>query len=349
MDDVAECGHRVVVFVHNGGRGWDPVTLMASLLARLMEARLVQLTWTREPSLHAKLAAFLPRLRRRDADVLLIACQPGHLQWALGDGRRRPQYGRLSAWVIDSFWTERIPHVARRGAFDHLFVTDGELVGDWAARTHTPTTFLPFGTDALDMGSHGGDRPTDVLRVGRQPVAWSDDAASRAACSDHGLRFRGRVPDRADPRENQQTLMDAMARSRYTLSFNNVAAPAAYTHPTRQYLTARWLDALASGAVVAGAAPVCEASEALLWPGATLEISPTDLQSGVRELAADAERWNRHIARRNHLLSLERLDWRHRFASLADSLGWSRTSTLEIELRRLRDRVEAVRSPADGM
>jgi hypothetical protein len=86
----------------------------------------------------------------------------------------------------------------------------------------------------------------------------------------------------------------------------------------------------------------------LLWPGATLEISPTDLEVGVRELAAASEHWSPNIARRNHLLSLERLDWRHRFATLADNLGWPRTRTLEHELQELRDRVTKLRSAAGG-
>lgn len=333
---------RVVVLVHNGGRGWDTVTLMAGLFARLAEARLVTTTWTSEPRVWTKLGALLPRRRLADVDVLLVCCQPGHLQWALGDGRHRPRVGRLSAYVIDSFWTDRIPQVARRGTFDQLFVTDGELVDHWQGRTGTPTSFLPFGTDALDMGRVSTSRRTDVLRVGRQPPAWNDEAALARAFQASGLAFRGRVPHHEDPKDNQGALMDAMSDARFTLSFSNTLSPAPYTHPTRQYLTGRWLDALASGAVVAGAVPDCRASDELLWPEASLEVSPTDLSAGVRVLAQAVEQWSPDVARLNHLRSLERLDWRHRFASLADTLGW-RSATLSAELARLGTRVDEVR------
>jgi len=139
--------------------------------------------------------------------------------------------------------------------------------------------------------------------------------------------------------------MDAMADTRLTLSFTNVVSPAPYTHPTRQYLTGRWLDALASGAVVAGAVPVCQASEELLWPEATVELPPSDLRAGVRGLSQVLEQWSPDVARFNYLRALERLDWRHRFASVASILGWG-SATLETELDRLRSRVDEVRGMA---
>ncbi|MFV0463479.1 MAG: hypothetical protein ACK5MP_09850 [Nostocoides sp.] len=95
---------------------------MAQLLARHLEGEFQQVTWSCEPGRLTKMGALLPSLRRGSADILLVACVPGHLQWALGNGLRRPSYGRLSAWLIDSFWTDRIPKIARRGAFDQFFI-----------------------------------------------------------------------------------------------------------------------------------------------------------------------------------------------------------------------------------
>jgi hypothetical protein len=48
---------------------------------------------------------------------------------------------------------------------------------------------LGWGSDVLGMGSGADKRAVDVLRLGRQPLEWDDDAVSGAACSDAGLRF----------------------------------------------------------------------------------------------------------------------------------------------------------------
>ena len=84
----------------------------------------------------------------------------------------------------------------------------------------------------------------------------------------------------ADPVANQASLMERLSRAKFTLSFSNAVSPASYTHPTREYLTGRWTDALASGAVVAGIAPACAATAELLWPAATLELATVDRADG---------------------------------------------------------------------
>ncbi|MFV0463478.1 MAG: hypothetical protein ACK5MP_09845 [Nostocoides sp.] len=122
-----------------------------------------------------------------------------------------------------------------------------------------------------------------------------------------------------------------------------MAAPAAYTHPTRQYLTGRWLDALASGAVVAGAVPLCQANDELPWPEATLEPPPEDMPSGMAPLREAVNSWTPDRARLNHAMALRRLDWRHRFAAIAENLGWS-SASLQAELDRFQVRVAGVDS-----
>jgi hypothetical protein len=47
----------------------------------------------------------------------------------------------------------------------------------------------------------------------------------------------------------------ALARAKFVLAFSNRVHQAGYTHPEREYLTARWVDSLAHGAVIAGIAP----------------------------------------------------------------------------------------------
>src|SRR4051795_9364264 len=94
-----------------------------------------------------------------------------------------------------------------------------------------------------------------------------------------------------DATANQTALMRRLAEVKFTLAFSNSVSPASYTHPTRQYLTGRWTDSLASGAVVAGILPDCDATDELLWPGATLDLGTTDRGLGIERLAAAVDSW----------------------------------------------------------
>ena len=172
---------------------------------------------------------------------------------------------------IDSFWEEWIPRLAKYSRnFDHFFVTNPEDVPPWRKRTGTPTSVLPWGTDALGLGSPRADRETDLIRVGRQPKDWDDDDLNARSTAQFGIRYRGRPPLLKDPRENQAALMRAFADARYALCFSNTVDRLGYTHQGREYVTARWMDALASGAVVSGITPRCEVVRELFWQGALL-------------------------------------------------------------------------------
>lgn len=323
-----------VYYSDNGGRGWATVELQAALMARLFEAQLVRLDASQGYSKVRLTPGLLPR-RRRSGFALVIAPAPGHLNAVLSTHALRRAHEFVAGWVIDSFWTDRIPRVARhRGSFDHLFVTDAELVDVWPAATGTSTSWLPFGSDVLDEGFGGPDRPVDVQRLGRMPGTWDDDTEVAGAAARAGLQYAGRTPFDADPIANQRGLLGAAQRAKFTLAFSNTAAPAEYTHPVHEYLTGRWTDSLACGCVVAGVSPRCEATRELLWPGALLELDSLDLADGLAAIRAACDEWTPEVARRNHAWALRRLDWRLRARSIAEVTGVS-TPTLVEELRRL--------------
>ena len=52
--------------------------------------------------------------------------------------------------------------------------------------------------------------------------------------------------------ESQDALLHSLARAKYTLAFSNLVDASDYTHRSRAYITGRWTDALAHGAIVAG-------------------------------------------------------------------------------------------------
>jgi hypothetical protein len=330
-----------VIYTDPGGRGWATVELLAKLLATCLDAELVTTTTRPRTDRVRRASGQLPR-RHGSGTCVVIAPQPAHLGSLLSAGYLMRGYDRVVGWVIDSFLDDRIPRMAQhRGHFDQLFITDRELVGTWAERTGTQTAWLPFGSDVLGQPAPPGERPTDLLRVGRQPDTWDDDESTREACARLGLSFSSGPPLDPDSQRNQSALTAAMRHSKLTLSFTNLVSPAAYTHPTRDYVTGRWTDALASGAAVAGIPPQCEAGQRVLWDDALVRLESTDRADGLEVIATALREWTPERADAIHLQALKTLDWRLRFRDLVASIDLS-SSRLDDELALWEAKVAAL-------
>lgn len=309
--------------------------MMARLLAESFEARLVIAEGDRSPGAWAQRLRRVPTPGLRD-DVFIVAPQPGHLSVVLGPRFRRLAPRRVYAWVIDSFNDHEVPDAARAlGFFDGIFVGDAEVVPTWEKITRTPIHWLPFGTPAMEIVGDVTpvEQVVDLQRLGRQPLGWDDDQLQAAARAG-GLSYSGSVPSDPDHEVNQEGLHRALRAARSVLAFSNVAAPADYTHPTYEYVTARWLDSLAAGALVAGTPPRCAAAERTLWPGGLIDFPATTPGDAVANVRRALDSWTPEVARRNQLESLRRNDWRHRFAEIATVTGLM-TPTLASQLQRL--------------
>lgn len=276
----------------------------------------------------------------------LVLCRvPTDLKLLFEVPNWRRRFGVTVAWVIDSFIWEAIPRsIKLLHPYDHIFVAGLQDVEETRRRTGIPTSWLPIGTDALDLGDAGGDRPIDVIRIGRQPPEWEDDPVSEAACRRRGLNFHGRPPVIRDPQENQIAMHRHCAQSKFCLAFSNTIAPASYTHKTRAYITPRWLDAIASGATVAGARPDAPGVDALLWPGATLELGGLERERGLNVLTEAVRAWSPEQARHNRLMALKRLDWRWRLWEIAQRLDLA-APRLQLELNDLRQTIAEDSAP----
>jgi hypothetical protein len=247
----------------------------------------------------------------------------------------RERYGKLVAWVFDSFWTDHIPKFARIArAFDHVFVTEMEDLDTWRKKVSAPVEWLPWGSDVLRLGSDKPMRRLDLLRIGRQPSEWDDDQSSALACQSSGMSFQGRPPMLSDASENQRSLMEFLGNSKFTLAFSNLVSPSTQTHHSREYITGRWTDALGAGAIVAGVPPRSETVRSLLWEKALLDLGTVKRNEGLELIAQAVREWTPERARLNYLKSLERLDWRWRFKTIVDALGVS-SRPLEVELASL--------------
>jgi hypothetical protein len=311
-----------VVYTDPGIPGYNSVYSMARLAAKLLDGDLVVLH-SKPLTIFEKLAALIPRTRT-GAPCLLICPAPSNLASILLVENWRRRYGPLVAWVFDSFWTNYVPRFARMArVFDHLFVTEQEDLNTWGNMLHAPVEWLPWGSDVLGLGSANPKRRLDLIRTGRQPSEWEDDSSSALACRSRQLSFQGRPPFIDDATENERSLMGFLSDSKFSLSFSNLVSPSAQTHPIREYVTGRWTDALAAGAVVAGVPPCSESVRSLLWPEALLDLGTVNRSEGLDVIARAVEEWTPDLARLNYLRSLERLDWRWRFKRIADTLGIS--------------------------
>lgn len=336
----------LIVYMTPPGIGWHPINYMVHLAAELLEAELLILNH-QKPSYFRKLeAVFLKRqIEDSNESCLLICPNPADLSSLLLIKNWRNRFSHVAAWIIDSFWLDRIPRIVKISrSFDHLFVTSKEDIPAWQQVMQVPVTWLPWGTDALRLGGKDPERIWDLTRIGRQPPEWDNDTITQQFCLERHLRFHGRLQGFDSAAQNQAMLMQLYRQTKFLLAFSNTANPTNYTHPTREYLTARWTDALACGAVVAGIPPREPSIDRLLWEGATLDLGTVRIEEGLSGIAEVMRTWKPAQAERNYQQALQRLDWRWRFLTIANSFNQTPTR-LHDELRQLEQKVSVYSSP----
>lgn len=334
-----------IVYTDHGGEGYHCVLHMARLAAGLLNGRLISVP-PDFPSKKDKLAGiFLPR-RKLGSTCLLICPSPADLSAILLISNWRQTFSRIVAWVFDSFWPDWIPPWARASRiFDHVFVTEKDDLASWRRRMHAPVDWLPWGADVLNFGSANPVRNLDLVRFGRQPKEWDDDVATEHLCRSSGIQFHGRPESLSDATDNQRGLMETLSRTKFALAFSNRVSPGAQTHPTREYITGRWTDALAVGATVAGIPPRSESVQSLLWPEAMLDIGTVDQIEGLKVIGSAVRAWTPDRAQHNYMRALESLDWRWRFKILAEALR-IKPALLETEMARLSNAVHSAQPSA---
>lgn len=314
--------------------GWAPIAAMADLLGHYVGAAPITVNATKSIGKTVSVRGLLPRLRGGGRQAIVIASDPGQLNAILQPRFLVRRYRRIVGWVIDSFWVDRIPFVARSAhAYDAIFVTDPSDVTAWREAGVANLGWLPWGTNALKHAESSRDvvKDIDLLRVGRQPQAWADDQRTMTMAKASGLAFHGRPAFGSSSAESARLLNQSLSRAKFVLAFSNKVSPARYTHPSKDYVTGRWLDALANGCMVVGKRPESEATERLLWAGSTVEISPDDLQVGLASIKALVDSWTPQLAEEQQRRALKTLDWRWRFKELLDHMSF-KSENLEDDL-----------------
>lgn len=321
-----------VVFQQDQSAGWAPVTFLGLLAARLFDSEAQFLP--KCPNKLRRLIDLHPRkVGSRKEALLAILHNPHDVGQLRALEGFRTNYRQVAIWIVDSFHHDWVPSRAALRDIDVVAVMRPNDEEPFRRVASGRTLVLGWGSDALSLGSGKTERPTDVLRLGRQPLEWDDDEKSQVACNATGLAFSGRPPIQPTAIENQTNLMNSLANTKFVIAHSNLAAPASYTHPTQEYITARWSDALACGATVAGVQPRSDKSmDRLLWPGAVLDFDRIDLKHNVAALAEACALWRPENAMRNYRNALERLDWRWRLADIVARLGVEMPKPLAAEL-----------------
>ena len=326
-----------IIYAAPEGPAWFPLTHMVDLMARCLAADLTVVRQDRAFSRIELLGALRGRRSRGTEDLLVVCPNPTTMRLVLADPSWRTGYRTVAAWVVDSWWDDRIPRLARRpSVFDLVYLTEAENRSSWEDITGARIEHLPIGSDVVDNG-FDPDRPAsiDVRRVGRMPQAWDDDALLDRLCRERGLSFAGRPAFADTPEEGLRLLWEAELRSRFVLSFSNAVSPdTRYTHPTAEYLTYRWTDALGCGCTTAGTLPRTRTVTDLLWEGANVDVPHDDPAAGLDVVAEHVRAWTPERSLRNRRQALATLDWRHRFDRIRVDLGLD-APELDRELERL--------------
>jgi hypothetical protein len=336
------------VYYSDPGRGWWPIEDLALLAARLFRTDIRPVRSERSSRLNLIRHQLLgsPGRRKRDRAALLIAPSLWNVEEFVREPDLLSQYSQIATYICDSMHVEKFN---RPGVFRHFDLVarmrphDENIYRKWVGER---ALYAPFGTDALDRGGWRGARDLDVLRVGRQPPTWEDDAASAAKAASAGLTFHGRPPMIEGHEDAVQSLLGFYRCSKFTVAHSNLVAAHGSTHATKEYITARWTDALACGTVVAGVQPTGDRGVAEeLWPEGLIHLDDTDIEANLGEIAQANAAWTPEVARYNHLMSLKRLDWRWRLRAIANAMDW-KVPDLDQDILRLEDRIAAVESAA---
>ncbi|MDO5750309.1 MAG: glycosyltransferase [Rothia sp. (in: high G+C Gram-positive bacteria)] len=319
-----------------GGPGWYPVHEMAQMLGRYTGQAPIHIDPRASLKSLPKILGRLPRIRGGNRSAIVIASDPGQLYAIAQLPYALKRYKAIYGWVIDSFWDDRIPAIALNNTYTTIYVADKDDLPDWQARGVKNLGVLPWGTDVWSSYSENLyiSKPVDIVRVGRQPEVYDNDQNSAQLAAERDMSFMGRPPFGESDEQSAQNLSQAYSNAKYLLAFSTKVSPQKYTHPTKEYITGRWTDALAHGIIVAGQVPATTTSRELLWDGATIEIDPFNAETGMDTLAEHVSRWNEEKARYNMRMALAKLDWRHRFKVLLDNAGIS-SESLEKDLREM--------------
>jgi hypothetical protein len=323
--------------------GWAAIDELADLLVHYFDGEL--LSPRRAPQ------AWTARLTRRHqpryhplscsgADVLIVvAHSPTDLGLidAIPDCRRK--FGRIHAWVTDSYFHEGFGQATAR--YDSITVTAHEDVAFARDRFGVEVHQLYQGADCLTwVPRREMPREIDLIGFGRMPPSYHERFAQMFHAPDSPHLYLhsplGNVTGPSVHRERGM-LFKLLHRTQVSLAFHLYVEPQG-DRPRSMMVTSRWLESLLSGCIVAGKRPVSRmADDMLFWPGATVELADDPRQAGEEVLDLLARRDELAGQRRSNIRHmLLHHDWRDRIRTLCDLFALPVPAALVEDLGRVR-------------
>lgn len=321
---------------------WCTIQRMVRLLGHVLQTEPVALPHQRAGRTARMMHRSAPRARRSGKVLIAVLTSGTDLIDLRMSAVFRSGFDRVAVWIVDSFRTDHISRWDSFAGIDVLAIAQDYDIPFYSARHGGKVLVLPYGADTLAQPDNSDCREHDLVRFGRQPDTWANDADTDAHCRSLGLTFHGRPPFSECPDENHENVQTLLRSAKCALAFSNLSSTEAYTHPTKPYFSTRWADALACGAAVAGVPPLGDTAFGdLLWPGALVNLETTERAAGLTEITHFCSAWTPDTARTNQANAKLRLDWRLRFRTLFTALGVE-SPILDAELEQLERRAAAL-------
>ena len=288
-----------------------------------------------------------------DFDLLLAVLDNPWQTHLIDTVPRWRERSRVTACVINELWPSDLERARLRrepfARFDHVFLNGAAAVEPLARLTGRAVHYLPIATDverfAPDPDAPFASRPIDVACIGRRPPdvhgALREDARARRIWYHHDTVVNHRLQT-IDPAEHRDLHATVLRGTKLSLAYPAKSGRVALVAGAQE-LGARYWEAAAAGAVLAGEAPPNLAE--VFGPGVEVVPLPrgegaADTRRRVRDALADTERLDA-LSRAGVASSLGGHDWMHRWRWMLETMGLPVSGAVRARLDALGARARA--------
>jgi hypothetical protein len=247
-------------------------------------------------------------------------------------------------WSVNLDLVHRYRHLFQD--FDAIFLHNQCCVKQVEEIIDRPCYYLPVGIDVLRFCPYPKlpTRSIDVYSMGRRsPVTHQALLDLAQKTNLFYLYDTTEIPNFNNHQEHRDLLANLIQRSRYFINYKHSLNRGAKLGGAEE-LAGRLFEGAASGTVMLGAAPDCDAyQEYFGWEDAVIEIpyEANNIAEIIADLDAQPERMAK-IRRNNVVNSLLRHDWVYRWEIMLDKVGLKPTPAMEERREKLRNLAEAI-------
>ncbi|MEP4194992.1 MAG: hypothetical protein ABJL99_05070 [Aliishimia sp.] len=226
-------------------------------------------------------------------------------------------------WIIDSHMEIRELTAKVLSPFDLIAVTQFEEAARYEKLAPGRVIVVPWGSDVVAMHREPAPmRTTDVLRVGRQPQLFDDDAENAKLFTDAGLSFQGR-PAFVSADAYLSQMSRNLRSAKFTMASSNLCDDSAHTDAVKEYVTPRWVDAISAGTIVVGKHPRVAETSPWIEQGLIVDCDISSKEAYVADISAALAKWTPQCAAYNIAYAFEHFDLRLRINAVLQRVGYS--------------------------